>query len=60
VVRLDDERADLLQVQAGSPALEMRSITQDTEGRPIEIAWVTYRADRFTFTLSALGAAGPG
>jgi GntR family transcriptional regulator len=58
VVRLDDERADLLQVPAGSPALEMRSVTQDTEGRPIEIAWVTYRADRFTFTLSALGSGG--
>jgi GntR family transcriptional regulator len=59
VVRLDDERADLLQVPPGSPALEMQSITQDTKGRPVEIAWVTYRADRFTFTLSALGAVGP-
>jgi len=56
VVRLDDERADLLQVPPGSPALEMRSVTQDATGRPIEVAWVTYRADRFTFTLSAVGS----
>lgn len=55
VVRLDDERADLLQVPPGSPALEMRSVTQDTDGHPIEVAWVTYRADRFTFTFSAQG-----
>jgi GntR family transcriptional regulator len=56
VVRLDDERADLLQVPPGSPALEMRSVTHDTEGRPIEVAWITYRADRFRFTLSAQGS----
>jgi GntR family transcriptional regulator len=56
VVPLDDERADLLQVPAGSPALEVRSITHDSAGAPIEVAWVTYRADRFSFTLSAQGS----
>jgi GntR family transcriptional regulator len=60
VVSLDEERADLLRVPPGASALEIQSTTFDVDGRPTEVAWITYRADRFTFTLSALRSREPG
>ena len=30
------------------------SVTEDSVGRLVEIAWVTYRADRFVFTMTSL------
>jgi GntR family transcriptional regulator len=51
VIRCADERCDLLDVPVGEPALVVQSTTHDSESRPIEVSWVTYRADRFRFTI---------
>jgi GntR family transcriptional regulator len=51
VIRCFDERCDLLEMPLGEPALVVQSTTHDTTGAPIEVSWVTYRADRFRFTI---------
>jgi GntR family transcriptional regulator len=51
VIRCADERCDLLDVPLGEPALVVQSKTHDRDGAPIEVSWVTYRADRFRFTI---------
>ncbi len=51
VIRCADERCELLDVPLGEPALVVQSTTHDTAGVPIEVSWVTYRADRFRFTI---------
>lgn len=53
VVRCDDDQAELLEVPLGTPALLVRSVTQDMEGRPVELADVLYRGDRFTFRIDS-------
>ena len=51
VVRCDEAQADTLGVPSGTPALLVSSVTEDAAGRPVEVADVLYRADRFTFTI---------
>lgn len=51
VIRCTDERGDLLDLPLGDPALVVQSTTHDIDGEPIEVSWVTYRADRFRFTI---------
>jgi GntR family transcriptional regulator len=53
VIRCADERCDLLDMPLGEPALVVQSTTHDTDGAPIEVSWVTYRADRFRFTIKS-------
>ncbi len=53
VIRADDIQADLLGVAVGSPALLVRSVTDDVDGLRVEAAHVVYRADRFTFTIDS-------
>ncbi|MEJ7697147.1 MAG: GntR family transcriptional regulator [Candidatus Limnocylindrales bacterium] len=53
VVRCDDDQAELLGVSLGTPALFVRSVTEDEEGRPIELADVLYRGDRFIFRIDS-------
>ena len=53
VVRCDEDEAELLGVGEGTPALLVRSVTKDGDGRPVEAADVLYRADRFTFTIDS-------
>jgi GntR family transcriptional regulator len=53
VIRCTDERGDLLDLPLGDPALVVQSTTHDSEGQPIEVSWVTYRADRFRFTINS-------
>lgn len=53
VVRCDDDQAELLDVSPGTPALLVRSITEDVTGRPAELADVLYRGDRFTFRIDS-------
>jgi DNA-binding GntR family transcriptional regulator len=43
----------LLGVTIGTPVLLARSVTQDADGRPIEVAEVLYRGDRFTFRIDS-------
>jgi GntR family transcriptional regulator len=49
VVHCDEAQAALLDVPVGAPALLVRSVAVDTDGRPVEAANVLYRADRFVF-----------
>jgi GntR family transcriptional regulator len=51
VVRCDEMQADTLGVPSGTPALLVSSVTEDSRGRPVEVADVLYRADRFTFMI---------
>jgi GntR family transcriptional regulator len=54
VGRSTEEEARLLGLAEGSPLLRVTSVTEDVVGRLVEIAWVTYRADRFAFTMTSL------
>ena len=51
VARATAEESRLLRLAESTPILRMASVTQDNVGRAVEAAWVTYRADRFVFTL---------
>ena len=51
VVRCEDERCDLLDMPLAEPVLVVQSVTRDRDGFPVEASWVTYRADRFRFTV---------
>ena len=51
VARATEEEARLLTLPESTPILRVASVTEDTVGRVVEAAWVTYRADRFAFTL---------
>ena len=53
VVRCDDDQAELLDVPLATPALLVRSVTEDVTGRPAELADVLYRGDRFTFRIDS-------
>lgn len=53
VVRCDDDQAELLSVFLGTPALLVRSVTEDATGRPIESTDVLYRGDRFIFRIDS-------
>ena len=53
VVRCDEDQADLLAVSLGAPALLVRSLTHDTAGKPIELADILYRGDRFIFRIDS-------
>ena len=54
VGRCSEEEARLLGLAEGSPLLRVASVTEDAVGRLIEAAWVTYRADRFVFTMTSV------
>lgn len=54
VGRLSEAEAPLMQLPEGSPVLQIASVTQDTVGRVVEVSRVTYRADRFVFTMTSL------
>lgn len=54
VGRLSESEAPVMQLPEGSPVLRITSVTQDTVGRIVEVSWVTYRADRFVFTMTSL------
>jgi len=51
IARPTEEEARLLSLSESTPILRVASVTQDSVGRVVEAAWVTYRADRFVFTL---------
>jgi GntR family transcriptional regulator len=53
VQRSNDAQSELLGVTIGTPVLLARSVTQDADGRPIEVAEVLYRGDRFTFRIDS-------
>lgn len=53
VVRCDDDQAELLGVALRTPALLVRSVTEDATGRPIELADVLYRGDQFIFRIDS-------
>ena len=53
VVRCDEDEAELLGVAEGTPALLVKSVTKDGDGRPVEAADVLYRADRFRFRIDS-------
>ncbi|WP_370636642.1 GntR family transcriptional regulator [Microbulbifer sp. YPW16] len=48
---VDEEKADLLQIPAFSPALLAQRTVYDEQGRIIELARGLYRADRYRFNL---------
>ena len=48
----DPETARLLQVPLLSPILHYTGITYDTDGRPLDVAVINYRGDRFSFTVT--------
>lgn len=48
----DPETARLLQVPLLSPILHYTGITYDTAGRPLDVAVIHYRGDRFSFTVT--------
>jgi GntR family transcriptional regulator len=52
VIRCQGE-AKLLGVVPGTPALQVEGITFDAQDRPVEFSRVTYRADRFRFTIES-------
>jgi GntR family transcriptional regulator len=54
VIRCNEEQAEYLDVAVGAPALLVRSVTLDQDGRAVEVSHVLYRADRFTFNIDAL------
>jgi GntR family transcriptional regulator len=53
VGRLSEEDAPLLQQPEGASVIRISSVTEDSVGRPIEVSSVTYRADRFAFTMTS-------
>jgi GntR family transcriptional regulator len=53
VQRSNDVQSELLGVPIGTPVLLARSVTEDADGRPVEVAEVLYRADRFTFRIES-------
>ena len=57
VGRATEDEARLLGLAEGSPLLRIASTTEDAVGRLIEVARVTYRADRFVFTTTSLRGA---
>ena len=64
VGRAGEEEARLLVIAEGAPLLRIASVTSDAVGRTVEAAWITYRADRFVFTITSLrgrdAGAAPG
>jgi GntR family transcriptional regulator len=54
IVRSNEEEGGLLGLGEGSTLVRVTSLTQDTVGRLVEAAWITYRADRFVFTMTNL------
>lgn len=54
VVQCDDGQAELLVVPRGTPALLVHSVTVEADGRPIEVTWVLFRADRFRFSINGV------
>lgn len=58
VARSTEEEAGLLQLGEGAAVLRIVSVTEDTDGRRIEVSWVTYRSDRFVFTMTSRRATG--
>ena len=54
VSRSTEEESRLLGLPEGSALLRVTSVTEDTVGRLVELANVTYRADRFVFTMTSL------
>ena len=53
VARSTEDEARLMGLGEGSTLVRIASVTQDTVGRIVEVAWVTYRADRFVFTMTS-------
>jgi GntR family transcriptional regulator len=60
VVRSTEEEAHLLGLGEGATLVRVTSLTQDTVGRVVEAAWITYRADRFVFTMTSLRGSEAG
>jgi DNA-binding GntR family transcriptional regulator len=52
VIRCQDEAVDL-RVPKGTPALQVSGATFDQDGQPFEFSRVTYRAERFRFSLES-------
>ncbi|MEU0674114.1 GntR family transcriptional regulator [Streptomyces sp. NPDC006172] len=48
----DPETARLLQVPLLSPILHYTGVTCDPDGRPLDVAVIHYRGDRFSFTVT--------
>jgi DNA-binding GntR family transcriptional regulator len=48
----DPETARLLHVPLLSPILHYTGVTYDAEGRPLDVAVIHYRGDRFSFTVT--------
>lgn len=53
VGRLSEDDGPLLHEPEGAAMIRIASVTEDIVGRPVEVAWVTYRADRFAFTMTS-------
>jgi GntR family transcriptional regulator len=53
VGRLTELDGPLLHEPEGTSMIRIASVTEDIVGRPVEVAWVTYRADRFAFTMTS-------
>jgi GntR family transcriptional regulator len=51
-VAAQPELAAALKVEPSTPLLLRKRIVYDARNKPIEYAWVTYRSDRFTLTLT--------
>jgi GntR family transcriptional regulator len=51
-VEADAERAEYLEVKTGVPLLVRERLVRDSGGRPMELAIIHYRADRFSYTIS--------
>jgi GntR family transcriptional regulator len=48
----DPETAELLRVPLLSPILHYTGVTFDADGRPLDVAVIHYRGDRFSFTVT--------
>ncbi|UZJ32087.1 GntR family transcriptional regulator [Streptomyces endophytica] len=48
----DPETARLLEVPLLSPILDYTGVTYDADGRPVDVARIHYRGDRFSFTVT--------
>lgn len=60
VGRLSEVEAPIMQLPEGAPVLRIASVTEDTVGRVVEASRVTYRADRFVFTMTSVRGPGRG
>lgn len=60
VGRLSEIEAPIMQLPEGSPVLRIASVTEDIVGRVVEASRVTYRADRFIFTMTSVRGPGRG